>query len=60
MGAGGRLREGARVCYRSFVVYVIGRIAGRRAPDSFLGWTLARGLCWGLGYGEILARDFRR
>lgn len=35
MGAGGGLREGARVCYKSFVVYVIGRIAARRAPDSF-------------------------
>ena len=60
MGAGGGLREGALVCYRSFVVCVIGRIAWRLAPDSFWEGRWPEVCVGGLGYGEILARDFRR
>jgi len=62
MGAGGGLREGARGCYFAFAVYFIGRIAGRRAPDSFwegrwpevLVGGYLEGRIWVMVFGEDL------
>ena len=59
-GRGWRLARGC-----AGVLWVICSLCNRAhclaaCARFLLGETLARGLYWGLGYGEILARDFRR
>ena len=60
MGAGGGLREGALVWYESCLGISFRAHCWQACARFLLGGTLARSLSWGLGYGEILARDFRR